>query len=230
MGSSRWLRWQTSLCLAVACLVSGAAAATAQISLGVKGGLSLATWTGDDIQDVDWRRGWAGGGFATIRFGPRIAIQPEVLFVQKGVEGEIVGDPQADVELMYVEVPLLFKFLLPGGTTPASGPFLMLGPAIAFRTGCQVNLGGEGFSASVDCDQLTDPEPLPIKDSDLSAVFGGGIGFAIGTALLTFDGRYQLGLQSIDDSPAENDVKNQSFLVTAGFSIPLSPIGVAGNR
>ncbi|MGH7555624.1 MAG: porin family protein [Longimicrobiales bacterium] len=57
---------------------------TPKFTFGVKGGMSTAKLFGDAIDDADWRNGFVGGGFASYRFGNTFAIQPEVLFAQKG--------------------------------------------------------------------------------------------------------------------------------------------------
>ena len=67
-------------------------------------------------------------------------------------------------------------------------------------------------------------EDEDIKDYVKSTDFGiaGGVGFTydIETVKILLEGRYTLGLTSIDDSGEDADVKNGNFAVMAGFSIP----------
>lgn len=59
---------------------------------GLKGGLNIATLTGDDVENEGKKSklGLCAGGFITYSINDIFAIQPEVLFTMKGVvhEGE----------------------------------------------------------------------------------------------------------------------------------------------
>jgi hypothetical protein len=51
-------------------------------------------------------------------------------------------------------------------------------------------------------------------------VFGGGIGFPVGKGELGFDARYILGLSTIDDTTASDEIKTGvfNFNIYYGFS------------
>ena len=87
----------------------------AQASLGIKAGLSFATLSNNK---PDWknRTGFAAGIALDLR-GGLIGLQPEALYVQKGVEFD--GTPSASSDaprLTYIDVPILLKITIP---TPA---------------------------------------------------------------------------------------------------------------
>src|SRR5579864_2571426 len=94
------------------------AAAQAQFSLGLKAGASFATLSN---KAPDWksRTGFAGGLAFDFR-AKVIGLQPEVLYVQKGVDFD--GTPSASSDaphISYIDVPVLVKVTIP---TPAIEP------------------------------------------------------------------------------------------------------------
>ncbi len=86
--------------------------------LGVEGGINLANLHGQDVNDVFASRlGWVGGAFLDLPIGTTLAIQPEVLYEQKG--GKFNGNPY---QLDYVEVPILLNVTLLGPLAVLLGP------------------------------------------------------------------------------------------------------------
>jgi hypothetical protein len=114
------------LCLlAVAGFLMGVRTAQADpvlgLKLGLEGGIDLANLNGQNVNDaVGSRLGFAGGAFADIPFTPTLAIQPEVLYEQKG--GKYNGTAY---QLDYVEVPILLNI---GFGIPLINPSLLIGP------------------------------------------------------------------------------------------------------
>jgi hypothetical protein len=126
----------------------GPAAADTKIALGPKLGINAATMTGEELEAAPgsiWDPGYMPGGmigvFASFAFTDKWAIQPEVLYSQKGSDykevaplgstGDTTRTTTANIELMYVEVPVLLTY-----TLPRSGrfqPFFYAGPVIAFN-------------------------------------------------------------------------------------------------
>lgn len=212
----------------VAMLVAGFSAmtfsaASAQLAGGIKAGANFAKFAGDvgDIDDKDWRTAFIGGGSLTWVFGGTYAFQPELLFAQKGskLQGSENGDIiEAKARVDYVELPVLFKVFLPFGGTGLAAPFLMAGPAIAYQTGCEVDMSIDGVDRTLDCE---DPEiAAKIHNTDWSAVLGGGFGIPVGSGALVLDGRYQFGLRNIDATSDPDDFKNRSFAFMIGLSFP----------
>ena len=183
----------------LACLVTvPVATASAQTTIGLKGGLSFATLS-NKHPDWDTRTGFAAGIALDMRAGP-IGIQPELLYVQKGVKSD--GSPGSDApKLDYAEVPVLLKVTVP---LPALQPFVYAGPSIGFRLSCKL---GE-----VDCGSGV------IKSTDFGAVLGGGIRLG-GNKGLTLEGRYTWGLKDVHDLTAGVESRTRTFLVLAGVSL-----------
>jgi hypothetical protein len=218
MGGSR-LRAATC---ALVLILLGASPSMAQLRGGIKGGAARSTIMGEDVGEAGWRSGWVGGLFLVQHLGARLAVQPEVLFMRKGMERVFVGNvlvADASVEMSYLEVPVLFKlFLRDGGAE--SGPFLMAGPSAGYRTSCEAVATAPDVSFSIGC---ADPQiGVLAKSLEWNALIGGGTGIAIGRVVVSLEARYEHGLTSLDDSSDDLDLRNRSFAVMTAVSIPLS--------
>ncbi|MCK4461905.1 MAG: PorT family protein [candidate division Zixibacteria bacterium] len=156
----------------------------AQIGFGVKGGLNLANLTGADSEGFDSKTGLVAGGFVKLNIAPNLAIQPEVLFTQKGSKGDLGFGATAKFELNYIEVPVLLRFSFP--TTGELKPFLFAGPAMAFIQTAEFTVEVSGQSASLDIANE--------KSNDLGLVVGGGIELATGGVNLVVEARVTAGL------------------------------------
>jgi opacity protein-like surface antigen len=190
--------------------------ASAQIKLGVKGGLNIADIGGSDAGTTETKTGFVAGGFAEFMIGNMFAIQPEVLYSQKGTKESISGG-ELKFKLDYIEVPVLLKINIPIEGSKVH-PNVYVGPSVGFKSSCKVSGSSGGVSADVDCDAGgTDP----IKSTDFGLAFGGGVSFDVGGAEIGVDVRYTLGLSTIDDEADPDDLKNQviSIMGTVGFPL-----------
>ena len=159
---------------------------------------------GPDAGDTDQLMGFAFGGFFTYNFSPTFALQPEFLYTMKGFSVPVLG-VDIDFKMDYIEIPVLFKFQFGTGTAK---PCLFAGPAVAFMVSAKLEVLGE----SVDADELW-------KSTDLGLVFGGGIDFPVGSGMVTFDGRYTMGMSKIPDAGGEIDIKNANISFLVGYGL-----------
>jgi hypothetical protein len=182
---------------------------------GVKLGLNLAKFTGSDAKDVKMRTGLAFGGFITYSINDLFAIQPEVYYAMKGAKEKYFDEPSGltiDVteKLDYIEIPVLFRVQLAGGTS--FKPNFYAGPELGILLSAKVK--GEASGVSVETD---------IKDNTKSTDFGliGGVGaeFPMGNGKLLFDIRYDAGLAKVVDASPAPKINNSAitFLVGYGF-------------
>jgi hypothetical protein len=197
--------------------VSGIFAQTATtgiIGKGVKVGLNMAKFTGDDApDDSKMNLGFVAGGYITYAFSDLFAIQPEIQFNMKGNKVE-VGDATYKGKLSYIEIPVLAKVMLSGGEKIK--PSFYVGPEFAFLMSASASADPEpeGFESDIKDD---------FKSSDFGLIGGIGLDYLMGTHKITFDLRYDVGLASIADyKNLEGDdakVKNSAitFLVGYGF-------------
>jgi hypothetical protein len=181
-------------------------ASTAQsFELGVKGGVCFATLPAlaDGVEnelftiDAGWAAGVTVGGAFAFGLTDTLAIQPEVLFVQKASNLELTSEPvnllPLDVRvresLNYLELPVLVRLAVGGG-----GFHVLAGPSL------NVSLENWDFVEAID------------------------VGLVIGAGfygdLLTVEGRYEEGLRdtklSLVDLVDDEPVRNRAFLVLMG--------------
>jgi hypothetical protein len=107
-----------------------------------------------------------------------------------GVDG--AGPAVLDIELAYLELPVLLRFAPPGRVRPV----LFAGPAPALQIGCDFSFVFPTDSARVTCgrDEIT-----VIREWDIGLVAGGGIEWRFVQAALAIEARYTAGLRSILD-------------------------------
>jgi len=194
---------KTAVVLGLVILTIGAQAAMCgKASVGITGGINIATVRGDDVEDVDSRTAGFFGGFVEYPFTPVVSIQPEFLYTMKGASDTYNGY-KVTVKLNYVEIPVLLRVNIP--TESNVKPFLVAGPGIGFK----VSSKSEVNSHEEDIED--------VKGTDFGFIFGGGIGFPVGSYMMSVAARYELGLTSVDDSEYEEDVKNGVISIGAGL-------------
>ncbi|MEQ9467374.1 MAG: porin family protein [Ekhidna sp.] len=158
----------------------------ASVSLGIKAGANFAN---TNISGSESITSFHGGAYGLIKLA-NIGIQPEMLFSKQGASFST-----ADVDLSYLNVPVMVKFYLPMGLNLQAGP--------------QFGILTKAESGSVDVKDA-------YKSSDISAALGAGWDAPFG---LQFTARYVLGLSDINDSGAGDEVKNRTFQLSIGYSL-----------
>ena len=115
------------------------------LSFGIKGGLNLSSANGDWAQGAESRSGMVAGGYLTLTLLPSFAIQPEILYSQKGykLSGEIDSVPWVGkYRINYLEIPMLAKFSF--GILVK--PYVLVGPYFATRVGTSWERNGRRFN------------------------------------------------------------------------------------
>ncbi len=87
-------------------IISISSAKSQGLSYGIKGGFNYAKVSGD-VLNADSRSGFHVGGFAKFSL-ILIAIQPEILYSQRGYTSSNAGTDQ-ETRLNYLEVPIMLK-------------------------------------------------------------------------------------------------------------------------
>lgn len=194
--------------------------------LGLLVGLNSATFGGGQLgEDVDRRNGFVLGGYGVFRLSPAVSFRPELLYAQKG-GGNSEGGDEASINLSYVEAPLLLQFAPAARTATGVRPHFYVGPTLALRTGCKFKVTSDGFSASVDCDNVgtlvgeeigeefdTDPHTF-----DVLGTVGGGIAFPLGGRDFTIGARYSHGFTKVFKDDAG---KNRVISIYGSIEFPL---------
>ena len=167
-----------------------AAFSQAKLELGLKVGANFASANVDNINS-DGITSFHGGAYLLAKLG-NIGVQPELLFSKQG--SEFTGG--SEIDLNYVNIPVMLKFYLPLGLN------LQVGPQFGVLTGAE----DEGGTDIKD----------RFKNSDLSAAFGAGWDAPFG---LNLTARYILGLSDINDNPFFQETRNRTFQLAVGYRL-----------
>ncbi len=173
------------------------------MGFGVKGGVNMAKWTGEDVKeltdnglDQKYLMGFAAGGFVTLPLGNTIAIRPEFLFSQNGAkfEGSDEGyEATMSMHMNWLNIPVLAVFNV-GPVGVFAGPYFDL--FLSGKEKIEVSYGGETY------DEEEDIEREDIKTLNYGVVFGAAFGV---TNNIDVELRYSQGLNSMDKEPDDYD-------------------------
>ena len=190
--------------------LSVASTATAQVqkTLGVRGGVAVASASLEDASetlDTDNRTGFAGTLFLNAGKG-RFSLQPEVSYIQKGVKD---ADGGGETQFTYIEAAALLKAGLPLGIARAG---LFGGIGADFESDCKIVEDG----VETSCDD----EEIDTKSPDWNAIFGLDVAVYVGGISLWGDGRYSVGLSDISDVESIS-YKNRAWIFSVGLGFEL---------
>lgn len=204
----------------------------AQMYLGAKAGLNLATFSGSDKpDDLKMLPGLNAGLFGTIPVNEMFAIQAEVNFEQKGSGAKDATDQFNDYlvhtsdwkwVLNYITVPVLAKATL-GQTTQFN---LYLGPYAGFLMSAKMK-GTAEYENQINPDEsYTEEVDDDIKDSfkgfDYGVTMGVGVKVPLSQQLsFTGDVRYNHGFAKLD-SDGESKMYNSAIGISVGVAVNIA--------
>ena len=196
-------------------------------SIGVRGGLSIASVGGNDAADTGSTKGASVVAFYNIPLPGILGAQIGVGFTQRGFTRTVFGltaagrralaesSVEGTVVVSFAEVPLLLTL------SPVSfgnlGFNLSVGPVVGLMTGCNVSFTDGSASRTFKCtDQLAGLRP---NSFEVGARVGAGMGLGLTeNASLLLDVFYTLGLTKVERSGVNDDIKNRSFSILLGTS------------
>jgi len=196
--------------IALVSLAVTAAADAGEMSFGFKGGLMMANVTGvpDEWEDVQtWRNSMCGGIFLNYAFDEALSIQPELLYMPKGVGvsldyASLAADATAAMD--FIELPVLLKYTFRSGS--GLRPCIFAGPSIAFAVDSKLDIDIWWFSTDIDISDYT-------NDTDFSLVAGAGVGYETKYGILTFDARFQRGFANVMED-AEFEIDDETYSIS----------------
>lgn len=190
--------------------------AKARPTIAVLAGLNLAKIAGDDDDGIDNRTAFVAGVGLGLPISPDWSFAPELTYSQKGAKVS-EGNASATVRLNYIEIPALLRFDVP--TSSEVRPFLLAGPALAFKTACSLEVKEDGVASSVSCEELVNAAggESSFKSFDVGAMFGGGLAFNVSGRTMRVGVRYNIGLVNITD---EGNSKNRVLSFVGSFEWP----------
>lgn len=214
------MKYMQTTILAILLITAVSLASAQKISGGFKAGINLASWHGDDVEEMtggDLKRklGFCGGGFIAFSFGKVVVLQPEVLYSQKGArQREEFLDEVVKVwyKVNYLEMPICVKLMIP--VRGKVKPNLFLGPYVGVMI--------TDPRGKIEINGLTMEEDLEgVKDIDFGMVLGGGVDIGLGKGDIVFGVRYTMGLSTIIEEELFDehvDLKNNAFSFLLGYS------------
>lgn len=198
--------------------------------VGVHAGGAAALLRGNDVgvtdDATDRNYGFTVGLYKSIPIGAGFAIQPELMYSQKG--GALSFDEMIDEETMaevdltfnvdYLEVPVVLTYTIP--TQSRYLPMLYAGPYVSLTTRRDATFDAEDVSLSIDGDEF-------FKQVDYGAVFGADLGFRLKQRIATVGVRYDLGIADIakdgvtddGDIAVGSDVRNDEWSILVGVRL-----------
>jgi hypothetical protein len=144
---------------------------------------------------------------------PIVSLQLEADYSQEGqrYEGTGVINQTRDIDLSYIEVPLLVKVYFP--LDISTHPFVYAGPQIAFKTSVNTNnivsVGSFGFTSGTNLDEHA-------KSVVGGIAVGAGIRQDLEQIMLMLDVRLTQGVTKTFNDNTFNRVYNGTFSVSVG--------------
>jgi hypothetical protein len=228
------MKTQNLICTLFIILLLSSGVGAQNFNMGVMGGLNLASIS-TDMQDTKPKTLTAFniGTVVNWKLGESLVLCFEPMYLQKGANFDIVstededfdlfGDIEAKFDYAYLELPVLFKYMLGSGKIK---PYLMAGPSIALLTKAEMVLKMMDIASfSVNIKEQS-------ESFDFGVGLGAGVNIPIGKNSFFVEGRYALGLVDVfkGTGPVENedeleledaDVKHTGIQIMAGITIPL---------
>lgn len=174
------------------------------LSAGVKGGVTFGSipefkdaFSSSGL-DFSRRTGVVAGGFVTLSLLPGIAIQPELIYSEKGITVSSPGDPDWDVRLSYLDLPILLRL---SSGVPGAKFYALVGPSINLKVHSKEEL--RGILSGLDDD---------LARFEYAAVVA--VGVEVGRLLA--EARWTEGLRSVG-TVRDQDYRNRGYALMAGF-------------
>jgi hypothetical protein len=183
--------------LSLGLLTALTTAAQAQVTFGLKAGVSFTNMSGKDADGFAGKVGGHGGVAANFQFTDAISLQPEVLFSMKGAQDENVS--KVKLNLNYIDIPVMFQYNL-------EGLFFEAGPQLGILATAKITDG---------------TNDIDMKDNlnTVDVGYAVGLGYKMETGFMT-GLRYNGGLTTIDKvstGGTVGDLRNNAFQLYLGF-------------
>jgi Outer membrane protein beta-barrel domain len=190
------------------------AMSAAQVHVGVQGGIAF--WTLSNLRnaidfggpvEINARTGVVLGSFVSFGINDRVAVQAEVLFVERGASATD-GTNELKIKLGYIDIPILARFRPTGNK-----PFYVL-------VGSSVNFNVSAKTVDVVPAEAEEDIKDDIKTAEFALVFGAGVSIR----RCFVEGRYMAGLRNVSDDPAiALAVRNRGVAILVGARFWFGP-------
>lgn len=194
------------LLIVVVFLLAGRLASAQNLSFGPMVGLNLTNLSGKN--NTSTKAGLLAGGFFNYSSKNWFGLGVQILYNQMGAK---LDAPSEEINLNYLQVPILFTYYLSGENKPGSfRPKLFAGPHVNFLLNAKNKDGND-----------LNPNSQFYKSTELGVTLGGGFNYALQNRMwLNVDARYGIGLTDATQAPNTN-ITNRGFGVNVGVSFPI---------
>jgi hypothetical protein len=181
--------------------LAGTAQAQSNVSLGLKAGGTLSSFSGEQASNYKSIVGFHAGAFANIGFTRLFAFQPEIMYSRKGAK---LSGADFTTHLDYVDVPLVFH-------VNVDGLFFEAGPQVGFLVSAKNKAGSVS----------TDVKPTY---NTVDAGYVAGLGYQRKTGL-GIGLRYNGGFTNVEKSytagniTVQNNIRNSAFQLYLTYSL-----------
>lgn len=197
---------------AVVVMLTIVTAVSAQVSLGIKGGVNMSNLVYDDeVDDKNPKIGFNIGLAADVDFTSNVALQTGLFFNTKGFKS--VNDAieaEYTENLMYLQLPLHLAYKV--DVTPGTRVVFHAGPYAAYGVGGSRKAKVGNLSGTWDVDKIFGDAAGQYKPFD--AGLGLGVGAEMGVFLI--DLGWDMGLVNISNRDNGN-TKNQNAYLSVGY-------------
>ncbi len=196
-------------------LILLAAPAAAQTTLGLKGGVGIATVS---IEEAGVEEEYVSRIVAGLEVGVPVSgvfgVRVDGAYAQKGGAATVEG-VGITLSVDYIQVSALATVATPGDGGFSIG--VMAGPWAAYRLSCDVEASVQGLTLSGPCDDA-DFADFDLKSLDSGIAFGATVEVPLFERFrLGLDVLYSLGLAALDDG----DTRTRQLAFRTGFVFPL---------
>lgn len=207
----------------LACSFAGTVnAQSSPVQVGIETGAVIASIVGDGDENTDSHKApYAGVSLVVHKPGARFGFQTGLLLVPKGSTSKDV-DFNANLDLNYVEIPLLLRVAFPMQGSKVV-PALLLGGSIGIKSSCNISFESASGSAKSGCEDVQEGKVgLKVKTIDFGVSGGVEVAIPVGTRFFIAPTvRYTRGKIDIPDSPDKQKAKNTAFQLGASFRIQM---------
>ena len=177
---------------------------------GLKTGLNSSSMAGAGAEPgLTSQNGGAAGVFVTLGLTDHVAVQPEILYTQKGAELEAGTNP-FEYRCSYVEVPLLWKLTF-AGRDAAFRPHLYAGPFAGVKVGAQLETYRD--RGQEESDEVNLPSARGI---DAGVAAGVEADLSVGPGRILIDVRYEQSL--VNAMTTGTKVRHRVVSVLLGYA------------
>ncbi|OPZ30535.1 MAG: hypothetical protein BWZ00_00905 [Bacteroidetes bacterium ADurb.BinA174] len=192
--------------VAVVAMLAIVTVASAQMNLGIKGGVNYSNIMGKDASDLyEAKIGFNAGLAADFNFAPEMAIQTGLFFTTKGANFKATN--KASIDLMYLQMPIHFAYKV--SVTPGTRVVLHAGPYVAY------GVSGKAKYKDISVDVFKEYNFLGNSYSAIQR-FDAGVGLGVGAEFGQFlvDIGWDMGLVKLNKNL---DWKNMSAALSIGY-------------